>query len=837
MAGTWQEKLQDLQELQAREGERAQGVSLTRDDWSDIEVLLLEYDRNHGKEHVGRYFFGNDTAIVDRLSALLLRDRMSRLTGARPASMPATSIGTCLADLLRSKFQLNGPAFEVRQRRVMPSIAVTDETVSELGSYFHLEAYDNLAMQMLSALVRLNKEFMKFKKPGDEALFRQTVQLLRLVSAPGMGKSTALKEVWQRVSDIALNTERDQLCKKPDSAHLLQRIETSLSTNRMMVFYLDLSLEGLNVERADDGWLSMLALRMLYASVRESNTWPDYQSFVSALAAHEPALKRTLTARAVLQFWQTTAGISEGTPWLAVLAIDEANAVPSDSSSSKATWLQNMISEFVSLRAAVRQEADGLCCMPVIVTASTCASASSLAATASRKSSVRDLRLPALTLQQMTDIVKDIVQRLPGMAVPTSNGLLAISNILEWLGGNPRLLSYALCALSGSAFVMREEVLLVGPSAGAWLDGTFNKVEVVNSLALQVAAHSKWDSWLSGDKSELLSALVAHSVLQVQVRRGHTVCKGWKVTWQELENDGLWYVGAYAEANADPASNVSLDIDSSPEKSSAPQQAACVESPDPDSTVGLLINIPPLLLVAAATAMRVKTTTLPFVSLLVQQSVDWWSQEISDCQRMVVKLFLFRHVMGRETVLLGELLGRVKVSKEANVTIMVPDRGYVVHRAERQLNPDLLQQQIERVNQHGAWAFVGTGNDPAPDSWLILRRPVEGNVGAEHSVFVLYIQSKQRQTPRAIRLDEVQHEWKECCLLPASQTGNTRMLLITDHTMPQQVVSAELPPEVQVIPHELHDEFYSHCISFIKHSLVEPVAQTPSEKRRRHNKG
>ncbi len=78
---------------------------------------------------------------------------------------------------------------------------------------------------------------------------------------------------------------------------------------------------------------------------------------------------------------------------------------PPDAATTKATWLQHLLSNFVGLREeAVNAEAQ-LHCMPVVITASTRASASTMQHTASGNSKTKDLQLWPLTEQESTSIV------------------------------------------------------------------------------------------------------------------------------------------------------------------------------------------------------------------------------------------------------------------------------------------------------------------------------------------------------------------------------------------------------------------------------------------------
>ncbi len=130
---------------------------------------------------------------------------------------------------------------------------------------------------------------------------------------------------------------------------------------------------------------------------------------------------------------------------------------------SEATWLQQQLSNFVRLRTeAVKAQAQ-LQCMPVIITASTRASASTLQNTASGNSKVKDLQLWPLTEQESASVVLDLVQRF-GKQDACSAGLPEkVLVLLRLLGGNPRLLVWALVALCGKAS-LRGEMYTAGTS-------------------------------------------------------------------------------------------------------------------------------------------------------------------------------------------------------------------------------------------------------------------------------------------------------------------------------------------------------------------------------------
>lgn len=61
----------------------------------------------------------------------------------------------------------------------------------------------------------------------------------------------------------------------------------------------------------------MLALRMLYSSL--CNSRRSYSTFLNSM---NPCLLKSIRPLDVLYFWRQAAGIPEGTPWMAVFAVD-----------------------------------------------------------------------------------------------------------------------------------------------------------------------------------------------------------------------------------------------------------------------------------------------------------------------------------------------------------------------------------------------------------------------------------------------------------------------------------------------------------------------------------
>ena len=80
------------------------------------------------------------------------------------------------------------------------------------------------------------------------------------------------------------------------------------------------------------------------------------------------------------------------------------------------------------------------------------------------------------------------------------------------------------------------------------MQGDFEIVEIVNGLC-DAMSRDKWQSWLDGNvlKVHLINQLAAHCVCRVPITRQQSVpgsdAAGATVTWQDLENDGIAYIG------------------------------------------------------------------------------------------------------------------------------------------------------------------------------------------------------------------------------------------------------------------------------------------------------
>lgn len=107
----------------------------------------------------------------------------------------------------------------------------------------------------------------------------------------------------------------------------------------------------------------------------------------------------------------------------------------------------------MSLRhEAAKLEAQGtLLCLPVGITASTCASASSLNQTANGTSLVKDMHLSPLTGDQMQTLVISLAKR-SSSTIPTPLQLPdKLVLLLHLTGGNPDMVAQAVCLSAGCA--------------------------------------------------------------------------------------------------------------------------------------------------------------------------------------------------------------------------------------------------------------------------------------------------------------------------------------------------------------------------------------------------
>jgi len=130
----------------------------------------------------------------------------------------------------------------------------------------------------------------------------------------------------------------------------------------------------------------------------------------------------------------------------------------------EATWLQHALEHTARLRSMAVEVQAELHCMPVIITATTRASVCTLKNTASDRSLVRDLQIWPLTEENIICIVQDLLQRMGKASWPSAELPDKVLLLLRLLGGNPRLLAWALVALSGQD-TLSDEAYCAGTSS------------------------------------------------------------------------------------------------------------------------------------------------------------------------------------------------------------------------------------------------------------------------------------------------------------------------------------------------------------------------------------
>lgn len=145
------------------------------------------------------------------------------------------------------------------------------------------------------------------------------------------------------------------------------------------------------------------------------------------------------------------------------LSLCQVGAAAPVSTPTQPSWISRALSYFVMLRkeAAELEGRGELMCMPVAITASTRASASSLHNTASGNSKVKDIHLRPLTKRQMHALVLSLVRRSSLASALPATLPDELMLLLQLTGGNPRMLSHTLCLTSGSTRA-EDDVFLLG---------------------------------------------------------------------------------------------------------------------------------------------------------------------------------------------------------------------------------------------------------------------------------------------------------------------------------------------------------------------------------------
>ena len=86
-----------------------------------------------------------------------------------------------LAEQYTSTFQLHGPGSPEKRQDNLPSPDAYGN-ITGIGSFLGLQGYETVVQQIYRRLLRLNIGF------SDSPAFTRSLQLLRIVAAPGLGK-------------------------------------------------------------------------------------------------------------------------------------------------------------------------------------------------------------------------------------------------------------------------------------------------------------------------------------------------------------------------------------------------------------------------------------------------------------------------------------------------------------------------------------------------------------------------------------------------------------------------------------------------------------------------
>mmetsp|Transcript_28609 Transcript_28609/g.62959 ORF Transcript_28609/g.62959 Transcript_28609/m.62959 type:complete len:796 (+) Transcript_28609:220-2607(+) len=728
-----------------------------------------------------------------------------------------------LVEKYRSALQLRQQATREELERRSSPIPVYHKGVVGIGKHFPLVGLNRPAHRLLKALKRMNRNFQHGPALPN---YRATDQALRLVAAPGMGKSTASTALWHEVFKIAQESEQ-LLQGDAYDQRLHARITSSLGPDNMLVFSMDLSREDLKeLDRVEQD-LDMdqvLALRMLYSAAIKANP-RSYRQFLHELG--QSIDLRQLWPIEVLHFIREASGLTADQDCLVVFAFDEVNAVPS--TPSEANWVQRMLSRFISMReqvAAEQQEeamqeqqpagrAGLLRMLPLFIAASTYAAATSLTSTASWQSAVVDLPLQPLSLVDMMHIVMNVYQRLqvpeaanPPMEKPGKH----VRHVLKLVEGNPRLLAWAMSAMSNRNTVVDECLAVEDPLACPWMmePDSFDINKLMDTLAANMVP--KWAPWLTGNKVHIMNQVVAHALLSLPVARSASIPGDRDVTWERLENCGVCFL-VHKVYSGSPGSAPSSSGGASDSATHVVEDDE-VGVPKPDIMTDYMVYVPPAVMVAAIQWMEVGRKSLPSVPLFRLVIGEWRSRELTDVSMLVLKMQFLSEVLHTTEVQLEMLVP----GASEDITLKVPQKHFKVSSVDKQLRKGDLQALATKARQGDPWAFVGPGNS-GPDGWVLLE-------STDGTPFVLYVQSKQRQNDELVGRRALQEEAAKCKRLKGSKCY---LVYVTDqrprpeHASPLCIQDM---PAVVVGP-DSHTSYYSTSAAHLVQAMKFLKRKTP----------
>ena len=135
------------------------------------------------------------------------------------------------------------------------------------------------------------------------------------------------------------------------------------------------------------------------------------------------------------------------------------------------------------------------------------------------------------------------------------------------------------------------------------------------------------------------------------------------------------------------------------------------------------VTDPPLLLVAASShSVQFRKERMVSVPVCEQLAACLGSCEHSEISTLVANLRLARHVLGRRTIQLSELLGGIVAGHE-NWVLRLPDDNFRVQQAPA--NVDARRFMALADSMEDTWAFAGSGKC-GPKGWLFLRSDLRG---------------------------------------------------------------------------------------------------------------
>ncbi|KAL3148676.1 hypothetical protein ABBQ38_014092 [Trebouxia sp. C0009 RCD-2024] len=168
--------------------------------------------------------------------------------------------------------------------------------------------------------------------------------------------------------------------------------------------------------------------------------------------------------------------------------------------------------------------------MLVVTTASTRSSASGLQGTASGHSLVKNVHVPPLTEMQMQAVIFDLAKRIEDVPVDPSSPPPQLLHRLQLT--NYRHILDCWC----------NNLCL-----DLWL-GDFNLIHIVDGVC-SAMSKVKWQGWLASNdlKVTVMNQPFANCVYRVPIIWLQLVpvsdTAGATVTWQDVENDGVAYIG------------------------------------------------------------------------------------------------------------------------------------------------------------------------------------------------------------------------------------------------------------------------------------------------------